>query len=177
MPPTLLQLFLAFQSVALHAFGGVLPWARRDLVERRGWLSGEEFTELLGLCQFLPGPNISNLSIAVGSRFHGVRGAAAAFLGLYTLPVAIVLLLASGYARYRTVPAMQGALDGIAAVAAGLIAAMAVKMALPILARRRWSGPLVIGLTFIAIGLLRLPLLGAMTALALVGVLLVGEAE
>ena len=66
-PPGLLDLYLGFAQIAVSAFGGALPWARRILVEDRGWLSGEDFTDLLALCQFLPGPNVVNLSIAVGA--------------------------------------------------------------------------------------------------------------
>lgn len=170
-----MDLFIAFQTCALHAFGGVLPFARRELVEKRQWLSETEFTETLGLCQFLPGPNISNLSIAVGKRFGGLKGAAAAFIGLYGISIVIVLCLALIYRHYGRVPAMQGALNGVAAAAAGLILAMAVKMALPQLAARRWLPPLFMAATFVAIGLLRLPLLWALPALALASITLAKE--
>jgi len=175
--PSLLELFLAFQICALHAFGGVLPFARRELVEKRAWLTEQEFTETLGLCQFLPGPNISNLSIAVGKRFGGLKGATAAFAGLYGISIVIVLGLALIYGRYGKVPAMQGALNGIAAVAAGLILAMALKMALPQLKQRRWLPPLFMALTFLAIGLLRLPLLWALPLLAAGSIWLTGRSS
>ena len=173
--PSLFELFLAFQTCALHAFGGVLPFARRELVEKRGWLTEQEFTETLGLCQFLPGPNISNLSIAVGKRFGGLKGATAAFLGLYGISIVIVLLLALIYGHYGRVPAMQGALNGIAAVAAGLILAMAIKMGTPQLKRGHWRVPLFMVLTFIAIALLRLPLLWVLPLLALGSIWLAGK--
>src|SRR4051794_29801895 len=68
---TVAALFLAFLKMGLSGFGGVLPWARRGLVEERGWLTEQEFAETLSLCQFLPGPNIVNVSIHVGARFQG----------------------------------------------------------------------------------------------------------
>ena len=68
VPASLADLFLAFTSLALHGFGGVLPWAQRTLVEQRRWLSREEFLELLAFGQLLPGPNIINLGIIVGHR-------------------------------------------------------------------------------------------------------------
>ena len=74
-------LFLCFLEMGLSGFGGVLPWARRGLVEKRGWLTEQEFAEVLSLGQFLPGPNIGNMSIIIGSRFAGWRGAVAAFCG------------------------------------------------------------------------------------------------
>lgn len=68
--PSLLALFLGFLSVGMYGFGGVLPWARRMVVEQRRWLTAAEFADLLGLCQFLPGGNIMNLTVAVGARFR-----------------------------------------------------------------------------------------------------------
>ncbi|MDP3440180.1 MAG: chromate transporter, partial [Azonexus sp.] len=56
--PDLKALFLGFSSVGLSGFGGVLPFARRMLVEERCWMTAEEFNAQLGLCQFLPGPNV-----------------------------------------------------------------------------------------------------------------------
>ena len=81
-------LFVGFLWLGLIGFGGVLPLARSMLVERRRWLSGEQFTELLGLCQFLPGGNVINLSV-VGMEFRGLRGALCALLGLISAPTAI----------------------------------------------------------------------------------------
>ena len=91
--PTVGALFWGFLSIGVIGFGGVLPWARRMMVEQRRWLTPAEFTDLLGLCQFLPGPNIVNLSVALGSRFRGVPGAVAAVVGLISLPMVIVFLL------------------------------------------------------------------------------------
>src|SRR5579863_2491216 len=106
-------LFMAFLGVGLSGFGGVLPFARRMLVEKRAWLSGEAFNETLALCQTLPGPNIVNVSVVVGARFAGPAGALAAVTGLMAAPVAIVLVLASLYGRYGEMgraPAMLAAL-------------------------------------------------------------------
>ncbi len=72
--PTVAELFFGFFKLGLIGFGGVLPLARRMVVEDRKWLTGEEFTELLGLCQFLPGGNIINMAVAIGSKFQGGRG-------------------------------------------------------------------------------------------------------
>src|SRR5215469_17980799 len=91
VPPTLLQLFCGFLSVGMFGFGGVLPWARRMVVEQKRWLSPAEFTDLLGLCQFLPGGNVMNVTIAVGARFRGAAGSVAAFAGLMAAPVACVI--------------------------------------------------------------------------------------
>lgn len=130
--PDLKALFLGFSSVGLSGFGGVLPFARRMLVEERGWLTAEEFNSHLGLCQFLPGPNVINLSVVVGARYRGVAGAIAAVLGLMGGPMAIVLLLALLYDHFGSLPAIQGMLRGIAAVGCGLLFSTAIRMGLAI---------------------------------------------
>ena len=65
------------------------------VVEQKRWLTAAEFTDMLGLCQFLPGGNIMNLTIALGARFHGVAGAVTAFAGLMAAPFATVICWAS----------------------------------------------------------------------------------
>jgi chromate transporter len=157
-PPTLAGLFLGFTRVAAFAFGGVLPWARYVLVERRRWLTPEEFTDTLALSQLLPGPNIVNMSVAIGARFHGIPGAIAAVLGILGMPVAVVLVLAGFYAEFAHLPAVDRALTGMAAAAAGLIVAMAAKMAEPILRGRFWPAAPVIAAVFVAVAIFRLPL-------------------
>ena len=126
--PDLRALFLGFSSVGLSGFGGVLPFARRMLVEERQWMSAEEFNAQLGLCQFLPGPNVINLAVVVGKRYQGLRGALVAPLGLLAGPLLIVLVLAMLYDRYGSLPLAQGMLRGIAAVGCGLLLTMAWRM-------------------------------------------------
>lgn len=161
---TLGALFWNFFRVAIRGFGGVLPWARRMLVEERGWLTPAEFTEALSLCQFLPGPNVGNLSIVVGARFRGVPGALAAFSGLMALPLAIALALGAVYARVAHTPAVDGMFRALAAAGAGLVIATALRMAAPL--RARPGALLVLGLAFLAVALLRWPLLLALGLLA-----------
>lgn len=127
--PDLRALFFGFSSVGLSGFGGVLPFARRMLVEDKGWLSAEEFNTQLGLCQFLPGPNVINLAVVVGKRYGGLAGACVAPLGLLLGPFLIVLLLALAYDTWGELPRVQGLLRGIAAVGVGLLFAMAWRMA------------------------------------------------
>ena len=152
------DLLLGFAQIAVLAFGGVLPWARYMIVERRGWLEPQEFTDTLALCQLLPGPNIVNMAVAIGARFRGIPGALSALAGLLVLPIAIVLALATLYARYAALPAVNGALAGMAAAAAGLIVAMAMKIAEPMLRARFWRTAPFVLLTFVAVAVLRVPL-------------------
>jgi chromate transporter len=123
------ELFWAFTSLALQGFGGVLPVAQRELVDKRGWLTREEFAETLSVGQVLPGPNIVNMALMIGDRYFGWRGAFAALGGILAAPLVIVLTLATLYAQIAATPMASGAIRGMGAVAAGLIFAMAIKLA------------------------------------------------
>jgi len=131
-PPDLKALFLGFSSVGLSGFGGVLPFARRMLVDERRWMTAEEFNAQFGLCQFLPGPNVINLAVVVGKRYQGLLGAIVAPVGLLAGPLVIVLLLALLYDHYGSLPLAQSLLRGIAAVGVGLLFAMAWRMGMAI---------------------------------------------
>ena len=168
--PEMRELFAGFFGIGLMGFGGVLPWTRRMVVEQRRWLTGPEFTDLLALCQFLPGPNVVNLSVALGSRFRGVSGAFAAVGGLLVAPVAIVIGLGGLYAEFGQVPVVRRAFEGLAAAASGLVVAMACRIAWPI--RGSWRAVAVACVAFAAVALGRLPLLPTMLALAPCSILL-----
>jgi chromate transporter len=162
------ELFFSFMKVGMSGFGGVMPFARRMLVEERRWLTEHEFTEVLSLSQFLPGPNIINLSIIVGSRFAGPAGSFAASLGLMLMPFLIVLALAALYARFDALPAVRGATAAVSSAATGLIVAMGLKMARP-LATSGWQVAIA-ALGFAAVALYRVPLLWALLVIAPVSV-------
>lgn len=127
-PASPAEMFRAFNRLALQGFGGVLPVAQRELVERQRWLSREQFLEMLAVAQVLPGPNIINLSLMIGDRAFGWRGVVAALSGLMATPLLIVLVLATLYGQLVSVPAVAGALRGMGAVAAGLVIATAIKL-------------------------------------------------
>lgn len=168
-PPSTLALFAGFLSLGLIGFGGVLPFARRMIVEQRRWLTAAQFTDFLGLCQFLPGGNIINLSVAIGLHFRGISGAVAALLGLIAAPSAIVIALGAIYQHFQSNVAIQHMFAGLAAAAAGLLISMALKMLTPLLKK---PVPMIIAcLFFVAIALLRLPLLPTMLVLAPLSVL------
>jgi chromate transporter len=166
--PALSELFLGFMATALSGFGGVLPWARRTLVEQRRWLTPEEFNEVVSLCQFLPGPNIVNVAVCVGARYHGARGALVAFAGLMLAPFFLVLALGALYTHYGDLPAVGAVFRGISAAAAGLLVAMGLKMAASRQLRSVMAVFVVI--TFVAIAVVRLPLVGLVLGVAPVSV-------
>ena len=164
--PTLPELFLGFLAIAVTGFGGVLPWARIVLVERRRWLAAEQFTNDLALAQFLPGPNIVNLSILIGARFHGAVGAVVAALGLVGAPVVLMIGCGALYARYSDVAWLRGILAGLGAAAAGLLISLAVKLLAPLVRGREIPALVIALLTFVAVALLRLPLYWVILLLA-----------
>lgn len=170
-PASAAAVFLGFLSIGARAFGGVLPWAHRVIVEERCWLSPREFAETLALCQLLPGPNVGNLAIVLGRRWFGLRGAIAAYGGLMALPFVGVLALAVLYTHWAAHPAVQTALTGTGVAAGGLFLGTAFRMG-----RGRLRSPAALAVatgSFVAAGPLALPvplvLLGAL-ALAWLGV-------
>jgi chromate transporter len=128
-PASPADLFLSFTWLALQGFGGVLAVVERELVERKRWLTREEFIEEWAVAQIMPGPNVVNLALIIGGRYFGLRGALAALAGMLALPLVIVLLLALTYSHFAGHPGLAGALRGMAAVSAGLIAATGLKLA------------------------------------------------
>ncbi|MCW5612167.1 MAG: chromate transporter [Rubrivivax sp.] len=163
------QLFWACSAIALQGFGGVLAVVQRELVDRRGWLTREQFVEDWAVAQTLPGPNVVNLALMLGDRHFGWRGAFAAVAGLLLFPLVLLLALALGFEGLAEVPAAQGALRGMAAVAAGLVAGTALKLLVAL--RGNVLGPvacaLAMAVTFGAVALLRMPLAAALPLVAL----------
>lgn len=135
-PQSLWQLYTAFTILALQGFGGVIAVAQRELCDKHKWLSPRDFVELLGAAQVLPGPNVCNLSLMIGDRFFGWRGACVALAGMVSMPMLLMLLMAwlVGEASHLAPVqgAIKGALGGIAAVAAGQIVGTVLKLAAPL---------------------------------------------
>ena len=166
-PGSLRELFFAFNRLALQGFGGVLPVAQRELVERLRWLDKEQFVEMLAISQVLPGPNIVNLALMFGDRYFGVRGVLTALAGMLLAPLVIVLALTALYARFADMPMVSGALRGMGAVAAGLIISTGLKL-LGTLRRNPMGLPISLAfaaLTFAATAWLRWPLVWVITGL------------
>ena len=167
--PSHTDLFLAFFRITLSGFGGTLPWTRRMFVEKKRWMTAEEFNEIYALCQFLPGPNIVNLTAVFGSRMRGPTGAMAAWAGFLIVPFCVMLAAGMLYERYGDVEAVRHVLSGIAPAAAGLLIATVAKMATPMF-RRFGPGPFVLVATAFAIGLMRWPLLLVLIVVAPVSI-------
>ena len=169
-PRTLTELFVGFLSIGARSFGGVLPWAHKAMVEERRWITQADFTETIGLCQVLPGPNIGNASVVLGYRWFGIKGSIVAFLGLIGLPYFWVLGLALVYGEFASNPLVNGIVTGVGAGGAGLFLATAVKLGKPV-ARNPAAIALILG-CFLAVALGRVSLVAVMPVAIVIGVLL-----
>ncbi|MGC1173928.1 chromate transporter [Polaromonas sp.] len=169
-PQSLTDLFVSFTLLALQGFGGVLAVVQRELVEKKRWMTREEFVEEWAVAQIMPGPNVVNISLMIGHRYFGLPGAMAALAGMLTVPLVVVLALALVYAQFAGHPGVAGALRGMGAVAAGLIAATGLKL-MGALKTHPLGLPICITLAvlcFVGIALLRLPLVYVLLGLGVV---------
>ncbi len=180
-PDSVTHLFLAFTGLAMQGFGGVLAVAQKELCDRRGWLTHAEFLELLSTAQVMPGPNVCNLSLMIGDRFFGWRGACAALGGMIALPMVLLLALAWVVGTAPEASAahgmVMGALKGIAAVAGGQIMGTVLKLSKP-LNEHPLGLPAAMGLAaaaFVAMVVLKWPLLWVLLGLGLVACLWTGQ--
>lgn len=168
------DLFWSFTWLALQGFGGVLAVVQRELVEKKRWMTNDEFVEDWAVAQIMPGPNVVNLSIMIGERYFGWRGAVAALAGMLTFPLILVLAVAVVYAQFASQPAVAGALRGMGAVAAGLIAGMGLKLSSTL--RKHPLGLVVcvglVALTVIAMAVLRWPLFWTLPSVGLLACVL-----
>jgi chromate transporter len=159
-PQSLADLFFSFTLLALQGFGGVLAIVQHELVEKKRWMTREEFLEEWAVAQIMPGPNVVNLALMIGARYFGLPGALSALAGMMVLPLIVVLLITLVYAQFADHPGVTGALRGMGAVAAGLITAAGLRLASTL--KTSPLGLTVCGLLgvacFIGVGLLRLPM-------------------
>ncbi|MCH7336686.1 chromate transporter [Acinetobacter sp. NIPH 2699] len=165
-------LFIGFMKLGLIGFGGVLPLAYRVIVEEQKWLNEAKFTDLLGICQILPGGNIINMAVAIGMEFQGVKGAVSSLLGLISAPTAIVLIIYQLYEHFQYLAAVKHLLQGLAAAAAGLLFATGIKMLKPIL--KNHLTVFTISLTFIFMLWVKLPLVLILVILLAMNMLVLG---
>ena len=170
-PKSKMDLFLSFTWLALQGFGGVLAVVQRVLVEEKRWMSKEQFVEDWAVAQIMPGPNVVNLSLMIGGRYFGLAGALAGVAGMLTAPLVVVLLLAIGFGGVSDAAWAQGALRGMGAVSAGLIAAVGLKL-ISALKTNPMGMPVCIGLavlSFVGVGVMRWPLAWVLLGTGLLG--------
>ncbi|MGF6756160.1 chromate transporter [Paraburkholderia sp. GAS42] len=155
---SLLQILLLFARVGLTSFGGGLSaWIYREVVTRRGWLTDAEFLGALTLGQILPGSNVVNLSIYVGYRMKGAIGSVVAVTSLLVPPMVAIVLLATIFHEFAQLAWLHRFLEGVAAAAVGMTASVGFRTARTLLADECWPLLLILAV-FLAVGVLRWPL-------------------
>ena len=154
---SLFELAWTFNHIALASFGGGLSaWSREVLVVEKQWMGEEEFLSAMTMCRILPGANQVNMAVFAGSKMRGLMGSAAALVGLCVLPVAIIMVAAFFYFRFKEMPAVKGVLHGASAGAVALTLAMVIQTG-----RKCLTGlvpVLLFAAAFVMNGLLRWPL-------------------
>lgn len=164
-PPSLGQIFLAFGKIGLTSFGGGLSgWMLREFVQNRRWISEADFLNGLALAQAFPGVNVVNLSLWIGFRLRGGPGALAGVLGMVIPAMLVAIAAVAAFGEVAHYQSVHLALAGAAATAIGLSLQMGVRAARR--AARSAVPVAIIVATFLAIGVLRLPLLPVIAAMA-----------
>jgi chromate transporter len=162
----LTAIFTAFFRVGSLTLGGglaMLPFLRRELIAKRGWVSEEEFAAEFAMASSLPGTMVVNLALLCGAKLRGGRGAGAAFLGVVLPPFLIILAVAAFLFPYFKHPSVAAFLRGAAAAVAGLLAHTALSVCKPLAAK----APLLIA-AFIGAGVALIPSVNPIFALILV---------
>jgi chromate transporter len=156
-PPTLSGLFFIFSRIGLTSFGGGLSgWLLREFVQDRNWISEEDFLNGLAISQALPGINVKNMAIWIGHRLLGWRGALLAVTGIIVPPAIVIIVIGTLFSHLLQFPLAHVLLAGAAAAATGLSLSMGVTTARRV--PRKVLPLLFLAGTFVAVGILRLPL-------------------
>jgi chromate transporter len=166
--PLPLLFWLFFQIGAMSFGGGLMAWVYREVVDRRRWMSSADLMSGIALAQVLPGVNITNLSIYVGHHMRGALGSAVCLVALLTAPFFLIIGLAAIYAQIDSIPWAHNFMAGVATAAVGLVLSVTLRS---VRNDVRGIGPIAVLLAvFVAIGVLRWPLVPVIAALAPVSV-------
>jgi chromate transporter len=158
------EIAVSYLKISLLSFGGGLSaWAQLVIVDKRQWLTDEEFLSAMALCRILPGPNQINFAVYVGLRLRGLAGVTAALAGLIIVPFFLVLLMGIAYFHFQSISSVYLAIGGMASVAVGMTLGAGVKLLLRY-SFTYWT-MIVMLASFIAIGILRWPLLPVLAIL------------
>ena len=126
------QLFNSFWKIGTFTIGGgyvMIPIMEREVVDRRGWLSHEEFLDYLSLSQAMPGIFAVNMATCIGRRIGGFRGILCAVLGNILMPIAMILLIAIFFRLFRDNVVVERIFMGLRPAVVALIAAPVFRLA------------------------------------------------
>ena len=152
----LFRLFVTFFKLGLFTIGGgyvMIPLIEREVVDKNGWIEKSDFVDLLAIAQSSPGVLAVNVSIFIGSKLRGVRGAVAAAVGNVVPSVVIILLIALFFNRFREYEVVNNVFMGIRPAVVALIASPVFSVAKS--ARISWANvwiPVLSALLIVAYG-------------------------
>jgi chromate transporter len=165
------DVFTTFVRVGLTSFGGsTQAWVYRAVVEKRGWLTDQEFLAGTAVSQILPGANPVNISLYVGQKVRGWPGATAGALGMVMPAFVVIMLMAFVYGTLAKYPMTHFLLIGVATAGVGATLAAGIKIASKM--ERNWMSYIVGFAAFIAVGVMHWPMVPVVAVLAPVSVLL-----
>ncbi|MEM2881817.1 MAG: chromate transporter [Candidatus Bathyarchaeia archaeon] len=152
-----LELFSIFSKISAFTLGGglaMIPLIEKEVVDKRGWVGGEEFLDLVGIAQSMPGAMAINLSTCVGYKVAGMRGATSAFLGAVLPPFLSIVLAASLLLAIKDDPLVERAFQGIRPAVVALITISVLRLSRAAgVGKRTVAIPIGIALIVLASGL------------------------
>ncbi|MGI5838717.1 MAG: chromate transporter [bacterium] len=122
-------LFISFFKIGAFSFGGgyaMLPLIQKEIIERHGYLTLEEFSDIIAIAEMTPGPIAINSATFVGYKTAGVAGSAVSTFGVVLPSFLVILLAAVFFTRFQKHPAVQNIFRGVRPVVIVLIVAAAV---------------------------------------------------
>ncbi|WP_455274987.1 chromate transporter [Rhizobium herbae] len=129
-PVPALALLASFLRLGASSFGGGMTgWTHREIVERRRWLTDNEFLQTLTIAQIMPGANPVNLAVYIGLKLRGITGAAVALFGMILPAFTVILVMSFTYQKLSSYPEAQAVLRGLACVGVASSLAMGIKTA------------------------------------------------
>ena len=126
------KLFVSFWKIGTFTIGGgyvMIPIMEQEIVDRRGWLSREEFMDYLSLSQAMPGIFAVNMATCIGRKLGGIWGVVCAIAGNVLMPIALILMLAMFFRYFRDNVIVERVFMGLRPAVVALIAAPVFRMA------------------------------------------------
>lgn len=128
----LFDLFITFFKIGLFTIGGgyaMIPLLQREVVEHKGWLTDQDFLDLMAIAQSAPGVFVVNMAIFVGYRVRGKRGSVACAIGAAMPSIIIILAIALFVGNYRDNEIVENVFKGIRPAVIALILTPSIRLA------------------------------------------------
>jgi chromate transporter len=170
---TLKKIFLVFFKIGTFSFGGVysmIPFFERELVDKRKWITHDEFMESFAIGQMTPGPPIVNTGICIGYKLRQLKGALTATFAQAFTGTVLAIILAAFYLHMKDNPLLQSVMKGVAAAVVGLLASIVYKMLIKFVTEYRSAA--LAAAAFIALDVFKVNPIAIILAAALLGLII-----